>query len=155
MKARRWKGCRRDLAALAAGAIIALAPVWKVAADGNRNACGCYRSESGSCYCDKKAKCGCPGECEPKGCEEKREKEIEKEIQSETKRAEESARRQGGQVAPAETPAKKPPPPPSARKLTAKQLAELNHLLKLYVESHPEAAGKTTEALLRELGEGR
>ena len=58
------------------------------------NACGCYQDSTGSCYCGKKAKCGCPGECEPKGCEEKRAKELEKEIQAETKRAQDAERKQ-------------------------------------------------------------
>ena len=56
----------------------------------DRNACGCYQTDGGSCYCDKKSKCGCPGECEPKGCEEKRQKQMDKEIHAETKRAQDS-----------------------------------------------------------------
>jgi hypothetical protein len=52
------------------------------------NACGCYR-DNGSCFCQKKAKCGCPGECEPKGCEEARQKEFQKEIEAATKQAKE------------------------------------------------------------------
>lgn len=51
------------------------------------NACGCYRDSAGSCFCGKKGKCDCPGDCEPKGCEEKRAKEMEKEVEAETKRA--------------------------------------------------------------------
>jgi len=58
------------------------------------NACGCYRDSVGTCYCGKKAKCGCPGECEPKGCEEKRAKEIEKEIEAEAKRARDAEKKQ-------------------------------------------------------------
>ena len=34
-------------------------------ASGPANACGCYSTGAGSCYCVKKGKCGCPGECEP------------------------------------------------------------------------------------------
>jgi len=42
------------------------------------NACGCYKNGS-SCVCtDRKAKCECPGDCEPVGCEEKRQKELER-----------------------------------------------------------------------------
>jgi len=53
------------------------------------NACGCYKSGS-SCVCtDRKAKCECPGDCEPVGCEEKRQKDIEKEYAAEVKRAQE------------------------------------------------------------------
>jgi hypothetical protein len=62
------------------------------------NACGCYSNSQGACFCAKKAKCGCPGECEPKGCEEKRDKEIEKQIAAETKKAAsaEKKQRKGG-----------------------------------------------------------
>ena len=61
------------------------------AADPQLNACGCYRDAVGSCYCGKKAgKCVCPGECEPKGCEEKRAKELDKEIEAEARRAREA-----------------------------------------------------------------
>ena len=52
-----------------------------------KNKCGCYRDSGGTCYCDKKAKCGCEGDCEPKHCEAAREKQIQKEIDTETKRA--------------------------------------------------------------------
>src|ERR1700690_803129 len=60
------------------------------------NACGCYRVSTGSCLCGPKGKgkCECPGDCEPKGCEEKRAKELDKEIQAETKRAQEAERKQ-------------------------------------------------------------
>lgn len=51
------------------------------------NACGCYQDEAGVCFCEKKSKCGCEGECEPKGCEEKRAKERQKELDEEVKRA--------------------------------------------------------------------
>jgi hypothetical protein len=54
------------------------------------NACGCYRSDAGGCVCtDKKGKCECAGECEPVGCEEKRQKEMEREMAAEVKRAQE------------------------------------------------------------------
>ena len=59
------------------------------------NACGCYRDSAGTCYCGKKtAKCVCPGECEPKGCDEKRAKELNKEIEAEAKRARDADRKQ-------------------------------------------------------------
>jgi len=59
------------------------------------NACGCYRDSAGSCYCGKKGgKCVCPGECEPQGCEEKRAKEIQKEVDLEAKRAREAEKKQ-------------------------------------------------------------
>ena len=64
------------------------------AADAMSNACGCHQDSTGLCLCALKARCGCPGQCEPKGCEEKREKALQREIASETRRAEEADRRQ-------------------------------------------------------------
>jgi hypothetical protein len=58
------------------------------------NACGCYKDGAGACFCGKKGACACPGECEPKGCEEKRNKEIEKEVAAETKKAAEADKKQ-------------------------------------------------------------
>jgi hypothetical protein len=68
------------------------------------NACGCYSNSQGACFCAKKAKCGCPGECEPKGCEEKRDKEIEKQIAADKKQ------RKGGEDG------EKPDPKPRPKK---------------------------------------
>ncbi len=51
-----------------------------------QNACGCYEDSSGMCHCAKQSRCGCPGECEPNGCEDKRRKEMAKEEQQELKR---------------------------------------------------------------------
>ena len=73
------------------------------------NACGCYANGAGSCFCGRKAKCGCPGECEPKGCEEKRARQMEKEIAAETRKAAEAERKQrraeaSGDKAPKEKP---------------------------------------------------
>jgi hypothetical protein len=58
------------------------------------NACGCYKDGAGACFCGKKGKCACPGDCEPKGCEEKRNKEIQKEVAAETKKAHEADQKQ-------------------------------------------------------------
>jgi len=58
------------------------------------NACGCYKDTAGQCFCGKKGKCACPGDCEPKGCEEKRAKQMQKEIQAETKKAAEADKKQ-------------------------------------------------------------
>jgi hypothetical protein len=77
------------------------------------NACGCYKDGAGACLCSKKGKCDCPGECEPKGCEEKRAKEMEKEIAAETKKAAEADKKQresGGD--------KDDSPPPARKKKT-------------------------------------
>ena len=64
------------------------------AAHNKPNACGCYKDPGGACMCGKKGKCGCPGDCEPRGCEEKRAKDMEREIKAETKRAQEADKRQ-------------------------------------------------------------
>jgi hypothetical protein len=58
------------------------------------NACGCYKDASGACFCGKKGKCSCPGDCEPKGCDEKRQKAIQKEIAAETKKAADADKKQ-------------------------------------------------------------
>ena len=58
------------------------------------NACGCYKDTAGACFCGRKGKCACPGDCEPKGCEEKRNKEIQKEVAAETKKATEADKKQ-------------------------------------------------------------
>ena len=76
------------------------------------NACGCYRDSVGSCYCGKKAgACACPGECEPKGCEEKRIKAMDKEIEAEAKRARELEKKQQDERAERERKENAPPPP--------------------------------------------
>jgi hypothetical protein len=76
------------------------------------NACGCYRDSVGSCYCGKKAaQCVCPGECEPKGCEEKRIKAMDKEVEAEAKRAREIEKKQQDERAERERKENAPPPP--------------------------------------------
>jgi hypothetical protein len=75
------------------------------------NACGCYKDGAGACFCGKKGKCACPGECEPKGCEEKRNKEIQKEVDAETKKAHEADKKQ--RASSHETAAKEPKHKPS------------------------------------------
>jgi hypothetical protein len=62
------------------------------------NACGCYEDSSGACHCVKKSKCGCPGACEPAGCEEKRAKELEKEAKAETKRQQDEERKRNAEL---------------------------------------------------------
>jgi hypothetical protein len=121
----------------------------------DRNACGCYQTDGGSCYCDKKSKCGCPGECEPKGCEEKRQKQIDKEIHAETKRAQDSVRTHAGNDRSAGIVAKSTSGPDkessAAKPLTPAQLHELARLLERYVAAHPDDSGKGIEQLAREL----
>jgi hypothetical protein len=62
------------------------------------NACGCYEDSAGQCICTKKSKCGCPGACEPAGCEEKRAKELEKEARAETKRQQDEERKRNAEL---------------------------------------------------------
>jgi hypothetical protein len=50
------------------------------------NKCGCYADDAGTCHCTKKKNCTCPGECEPVGCEAKRQKQMEKEQKAELKK---------------------------------------------------------------------
>jgi len=47
------------------------------------NACGCWRLQSGYCSCGTLAKCGCPGDCEPSGCVEQRQREGQAKRQQE------------------------------------------------------------------------
>ena len=107
------------------------------------NKCGCYQDSTGSCYCNKKATCGCPGACEPKGCEEKREKQMRKEIEAETRKAQSSARNTGsgsakaGAAAESERGSESASSPSREKKakvvhLTPSQRKELLHLLDLY-----------------------
>jgi len=57
------------------------------------NACGCYHSGN-ACVCtSKSAKCECPEDCEPMGCEEKRQKEMDREIAVEVKRAQDDEKK--------------------------------------------------------------
>ena len=58
------------------------------------NACGCYADTQGNCFCGRKGKCACPGECEPKGCDDKRAKEMQKAVAAETKKAADADKKQ-------------------------------------------------------------
>jgi len=127
------------------------------------NKCGCTLNESNnSCTCSKAAKCGCPGECEPKGCEEKREAQRKKELDAETKKAAEADKKHraaggGGELKPASAkessgdngkPAKATPAGP---KMQAAQVKQLAKLLDTYLKSNPEARSKNAEELRNEL----
>jgi hypothetical protein len=127
------------LASLVGGSALAATP----------NKCGCYKDTAGTCFCAKKGKCGCPGECEPKGCEEQRDKEIQKEIEAETKKAEasQSKRSAGGDNESSKDDREATRPAPSAAhgKLSAAQAKQLAKLIDLYLADHPDARGKTVE----------
>ncbi len=135
-------------AILGLGLLISLGTARPVRAD-DRNKCGCYKDGAGLCYCDKKAKCGCPGDCEPKGCEEQREKELQKEIDAETKKAADSDHERKRPAHPDEQTASddedRPARAPAARKMSAAQAKQLAKLLDLYLSDHPDARGRSIE----------
>jgi hypothetical protein len=151
--ARRWVG-------LAVGAVLWWGTPLVAAADTERDACGCYSDGAGNCYCDKKAKCGCPGQCEPKGCEAQRSRELEKEIETETKRAQQSQRAvDDGSQDEAEAAPRAPAPAkaasaratPPAPKLTVRQRRDLARLLELYVAGDPPRRAMSADELLSDL----
>jgi hypothetical protein len=125
-----------------------------------RNRCGCYQDGTGACFCEKKATCGCPGQCEPRGCEDKRDKELQKQIQEETKRAQEAGRKDAtprddeseATAAPTQRTSTSTPP---RQKLTPAQAKQLAKLLDLYLTAHPEAAQKNLEEVHQDLSGAR
>jgi hypothetical protein len=156
------------LSASAIGIIVALL-AWATparAANG-LNPCGCREGAPGQCICERKSRCGCPGECEPKGCEEKRAKQLEKEIQAETKKAEEAQRRQrvrqeqpeddspkrgGGESADQNRgAAERAAPKVKIMKMTAAQKRDLAKLIAAYLAEHPEQGGKAVEQVQAEM----
>jgi hypothetical protein len=129
------------------------------------NKCGCTRNESNnSCSCSKGAKCGCPGDCEPKGCEEKREAQMKKEIDAETKKAAEADRKHkasaGGETKTVSTRSGKgdgdngdngKSEARATGKFSAAQTKQLAKLLDSYLKAHPEARAKNAEDLRNQL----
>jgi hypothetical protein len=64
------------------------------------NACGCYHDDTGACKCtNKKAKCGCPGDCEPVSCEARREKEASREAEATLKKIQQREKKKAAEVA--------------------------------------------------------
>ena len=129
-----------------------------------KNKCGCYRDSGGTCYCDKKAKCGCEGDCEPKGCEAAREKQIQREIDAETKKAADRDRTSKAssdrEKAEAETDKdgereKKADAEgvtaAAGKKLSAAQTKQLAKLIDAYLAAHPNGGGKTLADVRAEL----
>jgi predicted transcriptional regulator len=125
------------------------------------NACGCY-GDGNACFCEKKAKCGCPGECEPKGCEEERQKKLQKEIDEETRKAKEvekeqvekaqnkakeeaakaskdSDEDQAATAAPEKGKGKGKP----VRKMTSVQKKQFQKLIDAYLAEHPDEAQRS------------
>jgi hypothetical protein len=133
------------------GSVLVISLAGAVGAAPARNNCGCYK-DGATCYCDKKAKCGCPGDCEPKGCEEQRDKELQKEIDAETKKAAASGRKTSGgdeEESPKSKQRNKEESTAarasSGHKMTAAQSKQLAKLLDLYLGDHPDARGKSIE----------
>lgn len=121
------------------------------------NACGC-RGEGNNCTCEKKAKCGCPGECEPKGCEEARQKQLQKEIDEETKRAKEAekahnkSKDEGKAAADDDENAKAPAAKaPAVKPMSAKEKKQFGKLISAYLAEHPEGKNKMLWEVLGEL----
>jgi hypothetical protein len=104
------------------------------------NACGCY-GEANNCTCTRKAKCGCPGECEPKGCEETRQKQMQKEIDEETKKAKEAeAARKPKEAKPEEEEEDKAKA--AVKPMTPKMKKEFSKLIDAYLAEHPDSKNK-------------
>lgn len=157
----------RNIAGAFAVAVALLLAGGTSAIAAERNKCGCYKDGRGVCFCDKKAKCGCPGDCEPKGCEEAREKQMQKEIEAETRRAAESDRRRaaGGENGERAEKAEKVerfdredtaraeavPTKASGKKLSSAQAKQLVKLLDLYFQEQPDARGRNAEEIRNEL----
>lgn len=115
------------------------------------NACGCTQTDSGACVCEKKARCGCPGQCEPQGCEASREKAFQRELDAETKKAREADRRRPPDKSEAAPRVAPTVPPRPAHTMTSVQQKELVRLLDLYFAAHPEARGRSAGALRDEV----
>lgn len=116
------------------------------APEGKPNACGCYSDSTGTCYCGKKTKCGCPGECEPKGCEEKRAKQMDKEVAEETKKAtsgQGKATKEREKASAGDEGEETAKPVKKAKPLSASQKKELAKLLDAYLAEHPEGKSQT------------
>src|SRR6476619_6727976 len=132
------------------------------AATAAANKCGCTRNESNNtCSCSKAAKCGCPGDCEPKGCEEKREAQMKKEIEAETKKAAEADRKHkasaGSEGKMVSASARKDDDGDNGKseaagpKMSAAQTKQLAKLLDSYLKAHPDARSRNAEELRNEL----
>jgi hypothetical protein len=80
-----------------------LAPPVAVPAGITLNACGCYRTPAGTCFCgDRNGACVCAGDCEPMACEQRRAREIDREVAAETKKAQDEDKRRQDAAAAAE-----------------------------------------------------
>jgi hypothetical protein len=163
----RWSDKRRGLFGFAPPLLALVMLVGGGSAEAATNKCGCTLNESNNtCSCSKGAKCGCPGECEPKGCEEKREAQRRKEIDAETKKAAEADRKhKASSTSETKTVSTKSgkgggggsngdngkADAPSGPKMSAAQVKQLAKLLDGYLKQHPDARSKNAEELRNEL----
>jgi len=143
--------------ALAAGLIVLAAGGRSAGATKHPlNACGCY-AQGSSCICERKAKCGCPGECEPKGCEEARQKQLQKEIEAETKKAKEAeqkaseAAKDKDKDKAEDEEGKAAVKKPAVKPMTAAAKKQFKKLLEAYLAEHPEAQNKMLSEVHAEL----
>jgi pyruvate/2-oxoglutarate dehydrogenase complex dihydrolipoamide acyltransferase (E2) component len=127
------------------GSVLVVALAGAAQAAPAHNKCGCYKDTAGTCFCDKKAKCGCPGDCEPKGCEEQRDKDLQKEIDAETKKAAASDHRKPADDSSSRREESPAPKASAGHKMSAPQSKQLAKLLDLYLGDHPDARGKPIE----------
>jgi hypothetical protein len=113
---------------------LALAGAPRLATAQELNACGCYREDSGACKCTaSKAKCTCPGDCEPVTCEAKRQRDANREAaatlqkikarekQRATAAAHEASMKKGTKPKPKAKAAQPPAPKDEIDKLLEKQ----------------------------------
>ena len=160
----RWSDKRWGLFGLALPVLALVLALGGGTALAEKNKCGCTRNESNNtCSCAKGAKCGCPGDCEPKGCEEKREQQMKREIEAETKKAAEADRKHKATSGETRTASMKTdgskgdsdkPEPASATsgtKMSPAQTKQLGKLLDGYLKAHPDARSKNAEELRNEL----
>jgi hypothetical protein len=131
--------------------LVLVASIVGTSAAADRNKCGCYKDGAGTCFCDKKAKCGCPGDCEPKGCEAQRDKELQKEIDAETKKAAASGHKKPASDEESSERAQTQAPKSPSHKMTAAQSKQLSKLLDLYLSDHPDARGRSIEDVRSEV----
>ena len=142
------------------GSVLVVSLAGALGAAPARNNCGCYK-DGATCFCDKKAKCGCPGDCEPKGCEEKRSAQMKKEVDAETKKAAEADKKHKAASGETKTASmresnngdngKPGKAAPAGPKMPAAQVKQLGKLLDSYLKSNPDARSKNAEELRNEL----
>ena len=158
----RWSDKRWGLFGLALPVLALVLALGGGTALAEKNKCGCTRNESNNtCSCAKGAKCGCPGDCEPKGCEEKREQQMKREIEAETKKAAEADRKHkvssGSETKTVSAKMEKgngdngKAEPASGAKMSPAQTKQLGKLLDGYLKAHPDARSKNAEELRNEL----